>query len=201
MQTPRLWTCWLRPWEPGPGWSAAVPLERPSEGHITRFLMRIIPISNYCISFLHYIKLLIIYDNLPSILGKLYSDGYSNSCIIFFIWLVVVVVIFNYVQADFGMMNLLSHVFFWMNDAVVFLVYVQIIFNLSISRLVSEVGYSAAASACEKGERWKWAIWAADCGLNIAWGMVAAIWECLKVVCTATSNDTLDWGKYRKTVI
>jgi hypothetical protein len=85
-----------------------------------------------------------------------------------------------------------------MNDAVVFLVYVQIIFNLSISRLVSEVGYSAAASACEKGERWKWAIWAADCGLNIAWGMVTAIWECLKVVCTATSNDTLDWGKYRK---
>jgi len=84
--------------------------------------------------------------------------------------------------------------FFWMNDAVVFLVYVQIIFNLSISRLVSEVGYSAAASACEKGERWKWAIW----GLNIAWGMVTAIWECLKVVCTATSNDTLDWGKYRK---
>ena len=109
--------------------------------------------------------------------------------------------IFNYVQADFGMMNLLSHVFFWMNDAVVFLVYVQIIFNLSISRLVSEVGYSAAASACEKGERWKWAIWAADCGLNIALGMVAAIWECLKVVCTPTSNDTLDWGKYRKTVI
>ena len=76
--------------------------------------------------------------------------------------------------------------FFWMNDAVVFLVYVQIIFNLSISRLVSEVGYSAAARACEKGERWKWAIWAADCGLNIALGMVAAIWECLKVVCTPT---------------
>lgn len=87
---------------------------------------------------------------------------------------------------------------FWMHDAVFFN---WSMFNLSISRLVSEVGYSAAASACEKGEQWKWAVWAADCGLNIAWGMVAAIWECLKVVCTATSNGTLDWGKYRKTVI
>ena len=78
-------------------------------------------------------------------------------------------------------------------------VYVQIIFSPSISRLISEVGYSAATSACEKGEQWQWAIWAAD------WNNPCMGHGCCKLGLSENGlyspSGILDKGEYGKMAI